>query len=148
MVIELILKKVNTCLTIHQWNKYLTDIATLRFFIDADPGNFLCKNFEEHVFTQISHYNKIDKKKIPPFKCNCSSPFASDKDGNRTSTKAYDFQCRWQDATKYKLHILIPQFLFFTDYVTRTSECIATQSENKMHFFPIDKSSQSMGSLN
>ena len=99
MVIESILKKVNTFLTTHQWNGNETDIATLRFFINTDSGNFLHKNFKEHVCTQISQYNKIDKKKIPPFKCNYSSPFAIDEDGNRTSTTVYDFQCRHQDAT-------------------------------------------------
>ena len=103
-VIEQLLKKVNTCLTIHCWQENETDIMTLGFFINVNPGNFLEEKFKEHLHTQISKHNKIDKKKIPPPKYSYSMPFAIDIAGYHTSTKAYDIQCWHHDAktlTKY-----------------------------------------------
>ena len=63
-LIENLLCKVNTCLTIHCWQENETDIATLGFFINIDTGNYvlLHDKFEEHLYLQISKYNCIDKK--------------------------------------------------------------------------------------
>ena len=74
------------------------DIVTLDFFINVDPGNFLQDKLKEHVHTQISKNNKIDKRKIPLLKCSYSSLFGIDEAGNCTSTKAYDIQCQHQDV--------------------------------------------------
>ena len=40
-VIKHLLMKVNTCLTIHRWQENETDITTLGFFINVNPGNYL-----------------------------------------------------------------------------------------------------------
>ena len=97
-IIENLLHKVNMHLTIHCWQENETDIATLGFFINVDPGNCLHNKFKEHLHHQRSKHNNIDKKKILPFKCRYSSLFAINSEGYRTLTKLYDIQCCHQDA--------------------------------------------------
>ena len=97
-VVQNLLHKVNTCLTIHHWQENETDIATLGFFINIDPGNYLHNKFKEHLHHQIRKHNNIDKKKIPPFKCGYSSPFIIDSEGYRTLTKVYNIQRCHKDA--------------------------------------------------
>ena len=72
---------------------------------------------EEHVCTQISRHNKIDKKKIPLLTCSCSSPFAIDAPGYHTFTIAYNIQC-WHHSAKTLIkyiqttYINAPTFIF------------------------------------
>ena len=93
------------------------DIMMLGFSLNVYPGNFLQAKFKEHVCTQISKHNKIDKKKIPQLKSSYSSPFTIDGAGYHSSTKAYDIQCWCQDAKtliKYirTAYINVPTFVF------------------------------------
>ena len=116
-VIENLLHKVNTCLTIHHWQENETDIATLGFLVNIDPGNYLHDKFEAHLHHQICKHNNINKKKTPPFKCGYSSPFTIDSEGYRTLMKAHDIQCHHQDALqmiKYlkSAYIWSPMFVF------------------------------------
>ena len=93
-----LLSKQNMCFTIHLWKEDETQIANLGFYIRVDPSNITKEYFEERVRTKISECTRRDKKKIPQFHCGFSSPFMIEEGGTRTSTKAYDLQCKQSDA--------------------------------------------------
>ena len=65
-VVQSILKNVNARLTIHWWNKNETDITTLGFFINADPGNFLCENMKSMYAPKSANTIKLTKRKFLP----------------------------------------------------------------------------------
>ena len=93
-----LLSKQNTRLTVHLWKEDKTQIANLGFYIKVDPSNITKEYFEECIHTKISECTRHNKKKIPPFHCSFSSPFVIEEEGTRTSTKAYDLQCKQSDA--------------------------------------------------
>ena len=119
-VIENLLCKVNTCLTIHHWQGNETNIGTLGFFVNIDPANYLHNKIKEHLHQKIllrKKHNHIDKKKILLFKCGYSSPFVIDSEGYQTLIKAYNIQCCYQDAPqtiKYlrRAYLSSPMFVF------------------------------------
>ena len=59
----------------HEWDKMETRISNLGFFINIDPGNYICEQFEHDLRTKIAKTNNISIKKIPKLKCKYSSPF-------------------------------------------------------------------------
>jgi hypothetical protein len=85
-----LLKRVNTRVTKHLWNEQDTRIATLGFFTDVDPTNFLKTEYEALILKQIAERTKKNKKNIPRFQCTFSSPYDVHPDDNtRISTKTY-----------------------------------------------------------
>ena len=70
----------------------------LGIYVKVDPRNVTKEYFEERICMKISECTRRDKKKIPKFHCGFSSPFAIEEGGTRTSTKAYDLQCKQSDA--------------------------------------------------
>ena len=104
-------------LTVHLWKEDKTQIANLGFSVKVDPSNVTKEYFEECVRTKISESTRQDKKKIPLFHCSFSSPFVIEEGGTRTSTKAYNLQCKHSD-TKELITLLQetyktdPQFVF------------------------------------
>ena len=93
-----LLSKQNTYLTVHLWKEDKTQIANLDFYVKGDPTNVMKEFFEERIRIKISDCSRRDKKKIPQFHCGFSSPFMIEEGGTRTSTKAYDLQCKQCDA--------------------------------------------------
>ena len=130
-----LLSKQNTRLTIHLWKEDETQIANLGFYVKVDPKNVTKEYFEERIRTKISECTRRDKKKIPQFHCGFSSLFVIEEGGTRTSTKAYDLQCKQSDAKDlitllqdtYKTD---PQFVFHR-IRHRTSTPTRMQSANK-----------------
>ena len=112
-----LLCKQNTRLTIHLWKEDETQIANLGFYIKVDPSNITKEYLEELIHTKISECTRHNKKKIPQSHCSFSSPFVIEEGGTRTSTKAYDLQCKQSD-TKDLISLLQdtyktdPQFVF------------------------------------
>lgn len=97
-IISDLLRKVNTTMQLHHWNKDEPNIANLRFHVGVDPSNFLKEYFEERIRNLISQVTKRPKTKIPRFQCCYSSPFLIDEYGSQIATKSYDLQCQQQDA--------------------------------------------------
>ena len=112
-----LLSKQNTRLTVHLWKEDETQIANLGFNVKVDSSNVTKEYFEERVCTKISESTHRDKKKIPQFHCRISSPFVIEEGGTRTSTKAYDLQCKQSDAKELitllqETYKTDPQFMF------------------------------------
>ena len=92
-------------------------ISNLSFYVKVDPSNVTKEYFEERIHTKISECTHRNKTKIPQFHCGFFSPFVIEEGGTRTSTKAYDLQCKQSDAKDlitllqdtYKTN---PQFMF------------------------------------
>ena len=93
-----LVSKQNTHLTVHLWKEDKTQIMNLGFYVTVDPSNVTKDFFEECIHTKISECTRHDKKKIPQFHCGFSSPFVIEEGDTRTSTKAYDLQCKQSDA--------------------------------------------------
>ena len=112
-----LLSKQNMRLTVHLWKEDETQIMNLGFYVKVDPSNVMKEYFEERICTKISESTRRDKKKIPQFHCGFSSPYVIEEGGTRTSTKAYDLQCK-QSAAKELITLLQetyktdPQFVF------------------------------------
>ena len=85
-------------LTVHLWKEDEPQIMNLGFYVKDDPSNVTKEYFEERIRMKISECTRHDKKKIPKFHCGFSSPFVIEEGGTRTSTKAYDLQCKQSDA--------------------------------------------------
>ena len=83
---------------VHLWKEDETQIVNLGFYVKVDPSNFTKEYFEERICMKISECTRRDKKKIPQFHCGFSSRFVIEEGGTRTSTKAYDLQCKQSDA--------------------------------------------------
>ena len=112
-----LLSKQNTRLTLHLWKEDETQIANLGFYVKVDPGNITKEYFEECACTKILESTRQDKKKIPQFHCGFSSPFVIEEGGTRTSTKAYDLQCKQSDAKELitllqEMYKIDPHFVF------------------------------------
>ena len=99
-LIATLLSKVNTNMTTHLWKEDETRIANLGFHVGVDPSNHLKEDFENTVRTKIASITHKNIKKIPRFQCAFTSPFLIDENGNKTSSKSYDIQCRQQDAAE------------------------------------------------
>ena len=112
-----LLSKQNTHLMVHLWKEDETQITNLRFYVKVDPSNVTKEYFEEHIHTKISECTRRDKKKIPQFHCGLSSPFAIEEGGTRTSTKAYDLQCKQSDA---KDLITLLQEIYKTSFLAKS----------------------------
>jgi hypothetical protein len=97
-IIASLLRKVNTRLTNHLWKEDETRIANLGFHVGVDPSNHLKEDFEHLIRKKIVAETKTNIKKIPRFQCAFTSPYLVDSDGNRTSSKSYDIQCKQEDA--------------------------------------------------
>ena len=87
------------------------------FYVKVDPSNITIEYFEERIHTKISESTHQDKKKIPQFHCGFSSPFVIEEGGTRTSTKAYNLQCKQSDAKELitlhqETYQIDPQFVF------------------------------------
>ena len=112
-----LLSKQNTRLMVHLWKEDKTQIANLGFYVKVDPSNVTKEYFEERICMKISESTCRDKKKIPQFHCAFSSPFVIEEGDTRTSTKAYNLQCKQSD-TKELITLLQdtyktdPQFVF------------------------------------
>ena len=112
-----LLSKQNTHLMVHLWKEDKTQIANWGFYEKLDPSNITKEYFKECISTKISESTRRDKKKIHQFHCGFSSPFMIEGGGTRTSTKAYDLQCKQSDTKElitllqdtYKTN---PQFVF------------------------------------
>ena len=110
------LKSSHAKMTRHMWKEDEIRISNLGFFVGYDPSNILPDEMQEMVQKEIARKTGTPEKKIPKFCCNYSSPMIFDS-GDPFSTKAFDFQCRQQDAKKLLelLHITYednPEFLF------------------------------------
>ena len=89
----------------------------LGFYVNIDPSNIMKEYFEERICTKVAECTHRYKKMIPKFHCGFSSPFVIEEGGTRTSTRAYDLQCKQFDAKDlitllqdtYKTN---PQFIF------------------------------------
>ena len=104
-------------LMVHLWKEDETQITNLGFYVNIDPSNVMKEYFEECIHTKISECTRHDKKKIPKCHCGFSSPFAIEEGGTRTSTKAYDVQCKQSDAKDIitllqETYKTDPQFIF------------------------------------
>ena len=103
-------------MTQHAWSESDTRISNLGFFVGYDPSNIPTDEMAESVILEIMAKTKKPRKKIPKFRCNYSSPVLYDDDTKYT-TKAFDLQCRQQDA-KTLLDLLAttyvedPKFIF------------------------------------
>ena len=111
-----LLSKQNTRLTVHLWKEDKTQIMNLGFYVNVDPSNVTKEYFEEHIRTKISECTCCDKK-IPKFHSGFSSPFVIEEGGTRTSTKAYDLQCKQSNAKDLitllqETYKTDPQFVF------------------------------------
>ena len=93
-----LLSKQNTRLPVHLWKEDETQITNLSLYVNVDPSHATKEYFEERIRTKVSECTRHHKKKIPKFHCSFSSPFVIEEGGTRTSTKAYDLQCRQSDA--------------------------------------------------
>ena len=128
-----LLSKQNTCLMVHFWKEDKTQIVNLGFYVKVDLSNITKEYYEEHIRTKISECTRCDKKKIPQFHCDFSSPFVIEEGGTRMSTKAYDLHCKQSDAKDlitllqdtYKTD---PQFVFH-----RIRHHNLTAYKNKIH---------------
>ena len=99
-VISSLLRKVNTRLTTHLWKEDETRIANLGFHVGVDPTNFVKEDLEHTVRQKIAEKTQKNIKNIPRFQCAFTSPYLIDSDGNHTSSKSYDIQCKQQDAAE------------------------------------------------
>ena len=93
-----LLSKLNMHLMVHLCKEDETQITNLGFYVNFDPSNITKEHIEEHIRMKISLCTRHDKKNIPKFHCSFSSPFVIEEGGTRTSTKAYDLQCKQSDA--------------------------------------------------
>ena len=112
-----LLSKQNTHPTVHLWKEDETQITNLGFYVKVDPSNITKEYFEERIHMKISECTCRDKKKIPKFHCGFSSPFVIEEGDTRTSTKAYDLQCKQSDAKDLitllqETYKTDPQFVF------------------------------------
>ena len=111
------LKHSNAKMTKHMWKEDEIRISNLGFFVGYDPSNILPEEMVEIVLKEISRKTRTPEKKIPKFCCNYSSPMLFEPGRQPFSTKAFDLQCRQQDA-KSLLQLLHttyednPEFLF------------------------------------
>jgi hypothetical protein len=99
-LVATLLSKVNTTMTTHLWKEDETRIANLGFHVGVDPSNHLKQDFEHTIRIKIVGATQKNIKKIPRFQCAFTSPFLIDENGNKTSSKSYDIQCRQQDAAE------------------------------------------------
>jgi hypothetical protein len=99
-IIATLLSKVNTQLTTHLWKEDETRIANLGFHVGVDPSNHLKEDFENSIRKKIAAVTNRNIKNIPHFQCAFTSPYLMDENGNKTSSKSYDIQCRQQDAAE------------------------------------------------
>ena len=92
-----LLSKQNRHLTVHLWKEDETQIATLACMSKLTLA-LSRRNILKRICMKISECTCCNKKKIPQFHCGFSSPFVIEEGGTRTSTKAYDHQCKQSDA--------------------------------------------------
>ena len=104
-------------LGVHLWKEDETQIMNLGFYVNIDRSNVTKEYFEELIRTKISECRRHDKKNIPKSHCGFSSPFVIEEGGTRTSTKAYDLQCKQPDSKDLitllpETYKTDPQFIF------------------------------------
>ena len=110
-------KNLKTKMTRHMWNENETRISTLGFFVGYDPSNILPEQMVEIVTDEIIQNTNVPKKQIPRFKCNYSSPFLIIDKNDKITSKAFDLQCRQDDAKKMiellqRTYQQNPEFIF------------------------------------
>ena len=124
------LSKVKGRMTLHPWSEDDLRISNLGFFVGIDPSNVLNEEMVESIHKQIFRETNISKNKIPKFMCGFSTQFVIDDETKlRTSTKAYDIQCR-QDNAKTLIEILQRTYMRSPNFIFHKIRHIPEQAHN------------------